>query len=139
MFSKILIAYDGSDHARKAVKIAGDLANKILADVWVVIAYDPIPSYVGSPNMQNAIDAQLDWANAQMKEAIDQIGPISGKLTQEIIEEPATEAILNVASTHEIELIVMGTRGLGKLAGLLVGGHSQKVVSHAQCPVLLVR
>ncbi len=139
MFNKILIGYDGSDHAGKAAKITGELANKLQADVWIVIAYDPIPSYVGSPNEQNAIDAQLNWANAEMKEAIDQIGPISGKITQEIIEGPATEAILNVADVRSIELIVMGTRGHSRIEGLLFGSHTQKVSAHAKCPVLIVR
>jgi len=43
------------------------------------------------------------------------------------------------AETHHCDLNVMGTRGLGQLSGLLLGGVSQKVVQHAKCPVLLVR
>jgi nucleotide-binding universal stress UspA family protein len=139
MFKKILLAFDGSDHARKAAKIAGELANKMQADLWVVIAYDAFPSYLGVPNEQTAIDSRIDKANEEMEGAVREIGPISGKLTREILEGPATEAILNVADARGIELIVMGTRGHGRLEGLLIGSHSQKVVSHAQCPVLVVR
>ncbi len=139
MFNKILLAFDGSGHARKAAKIAGELANKMPADLWVVIAYDPFPPYLGVPNEQTAIDSRLDKANGEMEEAIGEIGPISGKLTREILEGPATEAILNVADARGIELIVMGTRGHSRIEGLLLGSHSQKVAAHAKCPVLVVR
>jgi nucleotide-binding universal stress UspA family protein len=44
-----------------------------------------------------------------------------------------------VAVTRASDVIVMGSRGLGTLAGLLLGSTSQKVVSHAPCPVLIVR
>jgi len=56
-----------------------------------------------------------------------------------VLEGPPAEAILNVAETREIDLIVMGTRGLGRFTGMLLGSQSQKVVSHASCPVTLVR
>jgi nucleotide-binding universal stress UspA family protein len=139
MYKRILIAYDGSEHAKKAAKIAGELANNMQADIWVVIAYDPLPGYLGKPNMQDAIDARMNKAQENMAEATKEIGHITGKLTQEIMEGPATEAILNVAEVRTIDLIIMGSRGLGRLEGALIGSHSQKVVSHAKCPVLLVR
>jgi nucleotide-binding universal stress UspA family protein len=46
---------------------------------------------------------------------------------------------VQVATTRKSELIVMGSRGLGRLEGALLGSNSQKVVSHAPCPVLIVR
>jgi nucleotide-binding universal stress UspA family protein len=139
MFKKILVAFDGSDHAHKAAAIAKDLANNMHADVWVVVAYDPLPGYLGKPNIQAAIDSRLNQAGAQMQDALQAIGKISGKLTREIMEGPASEAILNVAEVRDIDLIIMGTRGLGSLKGLLIGSTSQKVLSHAPCPVLLAR
>ncbi|MFZ2095614.1 MAG: universal stress protein [Anaerolineales bacterium] len=139
MFKKILVAFDGSEHARKAAAIAGEFANMMEADIWVVVAYDPLPSYLGKPNIQAAIDSRLDEAEAHMKDAIQDIGEISGSIIKEILEGPASEAILNVAEVREIELIIMGTRGLGSLKGLLIGSTGQKVLSHALCPVLLAK
>ena len=49
------------------------------------------------------------------------------------------ESIIEVARIRDSSLIVMGSRGLGRLAGLVLGSTSQKVVSHAPCPVLIVR
>jgi nucleotide-binding universal stress UspA family protein len=60
-------------------------------------------------------------------------------LKTEVLEGSAAEAILEVASTRKSDLIVMGSRGLGTLSGLLLGSQSQKVVQHANCPVLIVK
>jgi len=57
----------------------------------------------------------------------------------DVCEGTPAESILMAAKKYNIDLIVMGTRGLGQLAGLLLGSQSQKVIAHADCPVLLVR
>jgi nucleotide-binding universal stress UspA family protein len=139
MFKNILLAYDGSEHAHKAAKLAGELANSVKADLWVVVAYDPVPPYLGKPYLQEALSGRLKQAEELVIEARQEIGEISCVLRTETIEGPAAEAVLNVANVRNNDLIIMGTRGLGRLAGLLVGSQSQKVVAHARCPVLLIR
>jgi nucleotide-binding universal stress UspA family protein len=49
------------------------------------------------------------------------------------------ESILKVAETRGCDLIIMGARGLGLLEMLFLGSQAQKVLSHADCPVLVVR
>ena len=139
MFKNILVAVDGSEHALKAARIAGDFGRQMQADLRVVTAFDPVPSYLGEPNLQNAIDERFEQARQVLAEALAQIGEIPGELKTEILEGPAAEAILGVVEVRGNDLIIMGTRGLGRLTGLLMGSQSQKVVSHAPCPVLLVR
>jgi len=139
VFKNILVAVDGSEHALKAARIAGDFGRQMQADLRVVTAFDPVPSYLGEPNLQNAIDERFEQARQVLAEALAQIGEIPGELKTEILEGPAAEAILGVVEVRGNDLIIMGTRGLGRLTGLLMGSQSQKVVSHAPCPVLLVR
>jgi nucleotide-binding universal stress UspA family protein len=43
MFENVLIAVDGSEHSLKAAKLAGGIARNMGSDLWVVIAYDPVP------------------------------------------------------------------------------------------------
>ncbi len=141
MYSRILVAVDGSEQSLKAARTAAELARLFQArELRVVHAYDPIPSFLGEPNLQVAINARLDEAQKVIQKALQVIGELpEGVLRTEILEGPAAEAILRVAETHQSDLIVMGSRGMGRFTGLLLGSHSQRVVQHATCPVLIVR
>ena len=140
MFDKILLAVDGSTHAEHATKIAAEMArNQKAKELRIVVAYDIIPPYFGEPNMQFAIDARMEEGQTILRQAVSAIGDIPCEIHTELIEGPAAEAIIDVATTRKSDIIVMGSRGLGKLAGLLLGSASQKVVAHAPCPVLITR
>ena len=140
MFKNILLAVDGSEHALHAAKNAADLARSMNSEILrIVIAYEPVPPYLGEPNMQVAISARMKEAETTLQKALDAVGEIPGEIHTEILEGPAAEAILDVANTRKNDLIVMGSRGLGRLTGALLGSQSQKVVRHATCPVLIVR
>jgi len=139
MFKNILLALDGSEHAMRAAKVAGDLARQHGSDMIVVVCYDPIPAYLGEPNLQHALNERLEQTARILAPALAIIGEIPGEIKKETLEGPPAEAILNVIEARECDLVVMGTRGLSRLAGLLMGSQSQKVVMHASCPVLLVR
>jgi nucleotide-binding universal stress UspA family protein len=108
-------------------------------EIRVVIAYDPIPSYLGEPNLGQAIAARMKEAEEILEKTRAVVGTTPAQFHPEILEGPAAEAILEVAATRKSEIIVMGSRGLGRLEGALLGSNSQKVVSHARCPVLIVR
>ena len=140
MFKHILLAVDGSDHAMRAAKVASEMALCVKAvELRIVVAYDPIPPYLGEPNLQGAINARLDDAQDVLQKAVNAVGEIPGEIHTELIEGNSAEAIIEVAKTRHSDVIVMGSRGLGRLAGLVLGSTSQKVVSHAPCPVLIVR
>lgn len=140
MFEKILAAVDGSDHALRAVQKAADLTRAVQAkELHVVVVYDPIPVYLGEPNMQIAINTRKGEAEAILDTALKAIGETPCKVEADILEGSAAEAIIEAAKNRKCDLIVMGSRGLGRLAGLLLGSTSQKVVAHAPCPVLIVR
>ena len=140
MFEKILLAVDGSEHSLRSAKEAGDLARAMKSDsLRIVVAFDSIPPYLGEPNMQQAITARMKEANAILQKAQDAVGKIPGEIHTELIEGPAAEAIINVAKIRGSSVIVMGSRGLSTIAELMLGSTSHKVVSHASCPVLIVR
>jgi nucleotide-binding universal stress UspA family protein len=140
MFSNILLAVDGSDHALHAARVAADLANAMNAKTLrVVVAYASIPPYLGEPNLQDAINARLMGSQGILQKAVEALGTVSAEVFTDPVEGDPAESIIEVARTRESDLIVMGSRGLGRLSGLLLGSTSQKVVAHAPCPVLIVR
>jgi nucleotide-binding universal stress UspA family protein len=140
MFEKILLAADGSDHALRAARQAAELARVVKPKEFrIVAAYDTIPLYLGEPNLQLTIDSLKGAAEAIVSATIKEVGQIPCEIDTEILEGDPAEAIISVANTRKSDIIVMGSRGLGRLAGLLLGSTSQKVVAHAPCPVLIVR
>jgi nucleotide-binding universal stress UspA family protein len=140
MFEKILLAVDGSEHAMRAAQKAAALARAMKSEeLRVVVAYDMIPVYLGEPNMQIAITNRKGEAEEILESAVKEIGEVPCEIHTELIEGDAATSIIEVAKTRNSDVIVMGSRGLGTLAGLLLGSTSQKVVSHAPCPVLIVR
>lgn len=140
MFGKILLAVDGSERALHAARVAADLARAMKSkELRIVVSYESIPPYLGEPNMQYAIDARMKDAQSVLESAMKEVGKIPGEVHTELLEGSPAETIIEVAATRQSDLIVMGSRGLGRLAGLVLGSNSQKVVSHAHCPVLIVR
>jgi len=140
MFDNILLAVDGSEHALNAARTAAQLAQTMHSAVLrIVVIYDPIPPYLGEPNLQAAINARLSEAQEILQKTVETVGNIPSEIHTELIEGNAAEAIIDVARTRQNDLIVMGSRGLGRLAGLVLGSTSQKVVGLAHCPVLIVR
>jgi nucleotide-binding universal stress UspA family protein len=140
MFRKILVGVDGSEHGFKAAGVAGELARQMKSDiVMVVVSFEEVPRYLGDSHLQDLIAARMTQADQVIRQAVETLGAVPGEMRTEVLEGPPAEAILAIADSREVDLIVMGTRGLGRLAGLLLGSQSQKVAAHASCPVLLVR
>lgn len=140
MFNNILLAVDGSDHSLNAARTASQLARTLnSAELRIVVVYDSVPPFLGEPNFQSAINARLDEAQGILRKAEEAIGDVPSKVHTELIAGDPAESIIEVANVRRCDLIVMGSRGLGRLAGLVLGSTSQKVVSHAPCPVLIVR
>jgi nucleotide-binding universal stress UspA family protein len=156
LFKKILVALDGSESSKKAAQAALELAEKLKADLLVLHAISPPTTYyhstIASPTgmslpspSQHEIDAYYAYAK---KVATSIVGEVESKgkklgihVKTEISEAVSSvvETILNHAAKENVDLIVVGTRGLGGFKKLLLGSVSNGVVSHAHCPVLVVR
>jgi nucleotide-binding universal stress UspA family protein len=139
MFDNILLAVDGSEHSLRAAKTASDLIRVMKAKTLLVVIYDPVPPYLGEPNLSQAIAARVKESQDVLDEATNTVGEIPAEIHTEMIEGQIAEKIIEVASTRNSDMVIMGSRGRGGLAGALLGSNSQKVVSHATCPVLIVR
>ena len=139
MFHRILIAFDGSEHAQRAAAIAGEMArNQDQAELWLVCAMEPVPNELGDPYIEKLITERTKAGTKLIKKAKDLIGegvPIHEEL---LFGSPAV-SIMSVATNQDCDLIIMGTRGIGGLRGLLIGSEIQKVFSLSKVPVLAVK
>lgn len=138
MFTKILLATDGSSHAKEALKYARDLALRDGAQVIVVHAFAPVPSYVGDPWEDRAMARHVSAGHQVANEAAQKLQEAGLEVIVEVLEGPPADAILRVADVRQCDLIVMGSRGHGTLASLLLGSVSHRVLAHAQAPVMIV-
>ncbi|MDQ7820368.1 MAG: universal stress protein [Armatimonadota bacterium] len=138
MLATILLATDGSAHARRATRLAADLARRYGARVIVVTAFDPIPRDLGSPYQEDLMARRTASAEAVAKDAGRVLDEVGVSHEEEVLEGPAADAILRVARVRGCDLIVMGSRGLSPLRAAILGSVSQRVVAEAPCPVLIV-
>ncbi len=139
MFNRILVAVDASPASQRAVECARKMAKLTGAQVLVVHAYPKIPEYLGEPNLSQTIARHLERAHELVDPIVEQLKQEGIEAIPEVLEGPPADAILRVADAREVDLIVMGARGLGSVASLLLGSVSQKVLAHATCPVMVVR
>jgi len=70
MFNHILLGVDGSEHALRTAKTAGDLARSLGSEILrIVVAFEPVPYYLGEPNMQVALSARMKEAETMLGKA----------------------------------------------------------------------
>jgi nucleotide-binding universal stress UspA family protein len=135
-FVKMLVAYDGSDGAKRALELVAALARHD-DQVSIIAVAEGIPlfGYASSlPSPDHEEDRQR-----QLIEAAKVLGEHS--LASSLVVrsgDPAT-AILDVAREEDVDLIVLGTRGMSAVERWLIGSVSSRVLHHAHCSVLVAR
>jgi nucleotide-binding universal stress UspA family protein len=107
--------------------------------VVLVHCHKPFPSALGEPYYQQAIDNILQTAQELLKPFRSILTEGEVVFEERILEGPARQAIAQAAVVEKADLIIMGTRGLGNLEGLVLGSVTHKVLQTADCPVLVVR
>ena len=138
MFKRIIVAVDGSEHSDRALKYTQGLAECFGAAVWLVHAFPHTSDLLGYDEYEQLVSRREGAGQEILDEARQKLGETNFEVHEELLEGPAAEAILSVAKTRQADLIVMGTRGLSSLGGLLFGSVSNKVSHYASCPVMLI-
>ena len=174
MISTIILPTDGSDHANRAVEMAGEIAAKFGARVVVVQALlhhasttdlRTICEQTGvAPQLVQKIDelenAMLEAAAAAYApvpvpvppDILRKIGDLVAQAARrtleakgvknvatQVVDGKPAENIIAAAEHEKADLIVMGRRGLGNVAGMLMGSVSHKVLHLADCACLTVK
>ena len=137
MFQKVLLAVDGSEHSAKAVPVAADIAKKSDGEVFVYHVREYLVGRGGGWELEEATEATdlVERVKADVKAAGVQV---SGR-TEHTLQGRAAKAILNAAEAEGADVIVMGSRGLSDLSGLLLGSVTHKVIQLSHCTVVVAR
>ncbi len=122
-FSKILVAYDGSENASKALALAAFFASKLNLPLLLL----------------NVNESEED-GKATLKEAIDYLIPYNlGKIEQRIVQGDADEKIIQIANESRSDLIIMGSYGHSRIREAILGSTTVQTMRKAAVPVLIAR
>ena len=139
MYDRILVAVDHSEMSDRAVRAARDLAVLSKGEVWVLHLRE---REMGAKTGVLRIDETTEDANAQVAASVEVFAEAGVKAHGEIrntIFGYAAREIINDAIEVDADVIVMGSRGRGDLAGLILGSTAHKVILLSDRPVLVVR
>ncbi len=132
----IVVGIDGSEQSRAALEWAITEARLRQARLHLVTAwyYPPMASTVGDGVFDDTFRRASERTLADAVATVTQAGiPVTG----DVEENTPAAALLDAASAAD--LVIVGSRGHGGFAGLLLGSVSAQLVHHAPCPVLVVR
>lgn len=139
--ARVVVGIDGSDTARRALAWAADEARRRRAELRVVHAWH-VTALGGDPYAATYIDPQPfeDAGAAVLDAALAAVGagdgPAATTVTGVLVRDHPASAVLEEAGGAD--LVVLGARGAGGFAGLLLGSTSTQVVHHAPCPVVVL-
>lgn len=147
MIKKILIAVDGSKHSMKCVAFGAEIAKAMDAKVLLFHVVKPYSLPDSLKNFAKAehlptFDPELLRKGAQylLSGAMDAARMAGLKdVEMETEEGPISRSIVERAKSYKADMIVIGSRGMGDLEGMLRGGVSHRVETLAKCPVLVVK
>jgi len=150
MIKTILVPVDGSEHAKMAIALASDLAQKydarlIALHVMPETASDRVPpelrDYERLEHVRVTERSALQSESEQiLRDAELQVQHKGAPKVETVLRSgDAAAIILEVANDQSADVIVMGSRGLGNLKGLLLGSVSHKVGQLSQCSSITVK
>lgn len=148
MIEKILVPTDGSDHARKTIEFASDIALKYNAKIYLMhVVHEPkVPEEIVefvkeehiqeppfSVYLQRVGEKILGMAEKDVRErGAKDVHPV-------IIEGDPAERIIEFAKQNDVDMIVMGSHGLGRVESLFLGSVSNKICHLAECTCITVK
>lgn len=139
MFGIILVALDGSEQSLLALTYAKQLAETHHAKMVMIHVYPGTSDLRDVPGYEKLVAQRKNVGQKILDHARSRLGGVSFEVETDLLEGPAADAILSVAEVRKADLIVLGTRGMGNLKGVIFGSVSTKVMHYAPCPVLVVR
>jgi nucleotide-binding universal stress UspA family protein len=138
MYEKLLVAIDHSKHSESVLGAARDLASLSGGEVWVLHLRErevmPRAGLIETESSDDA-QAQVDAAVAELTKA----GIKAHGVVRSTIYGYAAREIIDDAKNLDVGVIVMGSRGRGDLAGLVLGSTAHKVIHLSDRPVLVIR
>ena len=149
-FKRILVAVDGSDNSIRAAKLAVEMGEKFGEELLVLHVIPTVhyavsvtaPSATLPPGVYEEYQAFDKATGETLVRSAAELAKAAGVRVRSDVQEPhgsIVEGITDYALEEHVDLIVIGNRCLSGFKKLVIGSVSSGVLSHAHCPVLVVR
>ena len=141
MFTNILVPIDGSDNSYRALDAALLLSEKLGSNITVIHVMEEVPiTHIGSEKMLNELLEAYKKENQDILLKCTEIANQKGLTIKTfLLQGNPASVILDYNKKEKFDLVIMGSRGLGKFKELILGSVSSKIVHHSSCAVLLIR
>lgn len=139
---RVLLAVDGSPSSLQARDLVARLRLPPASTTWLMAAYqlgiDYVPTAPAMPWI-GAEDAIRDQLAAELERLAGPLRRVGREVETVLVRGRPATAIVDHARALDVDVIVLGSRGRGPLASMLLGSVSAEVADHAPCPVLVTR
>lgn len=140
MFRKILVAYDGSEGARKALDAAISLAKNCGAELHSISVEEGLPRYAGTVGEIEEVKLQLNGAMKKLTQEAETHAREQGvELFTHVMPGHEVEVIVTMCKDQGFDLLVVGFMGHSAIFGRIWGSTSQNLARLAPCSVLIVK
>ncbi|MFH7587697.1 MULTISPECIES: universal stress protein [Oceanimonas] len=146
MYKSLLVAVDGSKHGRKALELACHLARVDNAELHILHVPEVLPHEatliwgIGAVAISDELKEMEALGNRILAGAEAEAQKLGvGNIYTHVDKGEPARTILKQTEKLGVDVVVLGTRGLGDLAGLVMGSVSHKVANSAKCGVITVR
>lgn len=136
---RIVVGVDGSGCSLVALRWAIEQARQHGSEIIAVNAWMPVPVVTPFGGVPPRVDLQpAENARAVLDQALQEVGNETEIAIESFVTEGNAAKVL-IDLSKKVNLVVVGTRGHGGFAGLLLGSVSQHVAAHSSCTVVVVR
>jgi nucleotide-binding universal stress UspA family protein len=141
VFTNVLVPVDGSDNSYRALDAALLLSEKLGSNITVVNVMEQVPiTHIESEKLLSELLEAYKKENQEILSKCSRIAAEKGlSIKTLLLQGNPASVILDYCKKENFELVIMGSRGMGKFKQLILGSVSSKIVHHCQCAVLLIR
>jgi len=141
LFTNILVPVDGSDNSYRALDAALLFSEKLASNITAVHVMEQVPiTHIGSEKLLSEFLEAYKKENQGILSKCSEIATQKGLTIKTLLLQgnPAS-VILDYSKQEKFDLLIMGSRGMGKFKELILGSVSSKIVHHSPSAVLLIR
>jgi nucleotide-binding universal stress UspA family protein len=140
MFKKILVGYDGSEGAKKALEVGIDMAEHYGAELHSISVEEDLPHYAATVGEVQEAKAEKNGYFARLNQEAAEMAAKEGvSLHTKVMAGHEVETIVDYAKDHHFDLVVIGFMGHSKIYDRVWGSTSQNITRLVPCTVMVVK